>query len=693
MGDEQGRTADRQGISRRSFVEKAASGAVAVSALSLVPGQVEASPRPHRRQAVGSARNSHYPSNRAPLVPSVYVPLPPGAVRPAGWLDRQLRGWADGMTGRLDEVWPDVGADNGWLGGPGDIWERGPYWVDGLLPLGHVLQDQRLIDKANLWVEAAIGSRQPGGYFGPVGERPQPGSARPVPGEDWWPHMIMLKILQNHYEATSDGRVLDLMTEYFRFQLRELPSKPLGHYTWWGKQRGGENLASAHWLYNRTGDAFLLELGQILHAQTERWATRPTEDPGRWHVVNTAMGIKQPGLWYAQTGFAEDWEPVDRLIDWLMTNHGQPQGIWSGDEELHGTDPRQGVETCAIVEYMFSLESLLPIGGDLRHAEILEKLAYNALPAALSPGFGGRHYYQRPNQVACTLGKRSFTVRHEDDTLIGLVTGYGCCTANLHQGWPKYVQHMWFATPDDGLAALVYGPCQVTARVADGTEIRIVEETEYPFEEKIRLEYHGPSGLRFPLHLRVPSWADNSTVRVTGESPTIPVAGTIHRMDRLWNDGDVVELEFPMTVRASRGHENSVSLELGPLLLALPRQEEWKQVGGGDPFGDWEIRTSEPWNYGLRQDDIAAPEGAFDIRRGDVPQQPWASGTAPGIQSAGPPLQVGCVARRVDEWQPYGVDTGPLPWSPIRSGHPDESIILVPYGSTKIRISEFPVVI
>jgi hypothetical protein len=690
MCDEQ-TPSESRGITRRSFVETAAGGAAAASILSMIPRPAAAATRPVARSA-RSVRNQFYPSNRDPLVPSAYVPLPLGKVKPAGWLHRQLRGWADGMTGRLDEVWPDVGPDNGWIGGPGDIWERGPYWVDGLLPLGHVLQDQRLLDKANVWVEAAIASRQSNGYFGPTGERPQPGRTRPMPGADWWPHMIMLKVLQNHYEATGDARVLELMTEYFRFQLRELPSKPLGHYTWWGKQRGGENLASAHWLYNRTGDAFLLDLGVLLHEQTERWATRPVEDPGRWHVVNTAMGIKQPGVWYAQTGFGEDWDRVDQLIDWLMTNHGQPQGIWSGDEELHGTDPRQGVETCAIVEYMFSLESLLPIGGSLRHAEILEKVAYNALPAALSPRFGGRHYYQRPNQVACTLGQRSFTVRHEDDTLIGLVTGYGCCTANLHQGWPKFVQHMWFATPDNGLAALVYGPCEVTARVGDGSEIRIVEETEYPFEETIRFTYRGPSGLRFPLHLHIPSWATNGTVRVTGESLTIPVAGTVHRIDRVWNDGDRVELELPMAVRASRGHENSVSLELGPLVLALSREEDWKRVGGGEPFGDWEIITSDPWNYGIREADVEEPAAGFEVRRGDVPEQPWASGTAPGTLSAGSPIRVECVGRLVDEWRPYGVDTGPLPWSPIRSGHPDERLVLVPYGSTKIRIASFPVV-
>jgi hypothetical protein len=180
---------------------------------------------------------------------------------------------------------------------------------------------------------------------------------------------------------------------------------------------------------------------------------------------------------------------------------------------------------------------------------------------------------------------------------------------------------------------------------------------------------------------------------VPGESPTIPVAGTIHRIDRPWNDGDRVELDLPMTVRASRGHENSVSLELGPLVLALSREEEWKRVGGGEPFGDWEIRTPEPWNYGIRRDDIEAPDGAFEVERGDVPEQPWASGTAPGTLSAGASVRVRCVGRRVKEWQLYGVDSGPLPWSPIRSGQPDEPLVLVPYGSTKIRIASFPVVI
>lgn len=693
MCDEHARSWGPNGLTRRSFVERATAGAVAASTLPFLPAS--AAPETPRRPArpAGTATNRHYPSNRAPLTASAYVPLPLGAVRPRGWIRTQLEGWAAGMTGRLDEVWPDVGPDNGWIGGPGDIWERGPYWVDGLLPLAYILEDQQLIEKANVWVEAALDSRQSSGYFGPTGERPQPRSTRPVSGEDWWPHMIMLKVLQSYYEATRDGRVIELMTDYFSYQRKELPERPLGHYSWWGKQRGGENMASLHWLYNRIAELPLLDLAAIVHGQTENWADRPVADPGRWHVVNTAMGIKQPGVTYAQTGDAEDLAAVDRLIAWLMRRHGQPQGIWSGDEELHGTDPRQGVETCAVVEYMFSLETLLAIAGDLRHAEILERLAYNALPAALSPAFGGRHYYQRPNQIACTLGRRSFTVRHEDDTLIGLMTGYGCCTANLHQGWPKFVQHMWYATPDDGLAALVYGPCEVEAIVGEGVQVRLVEETDYPFDEKVWITYRGPSGTRFPLHLHLPSWAEGASIRIGPEDRRAPEVGIVARIDREWNDGDRVELRLPMSVRVSRWHEESAALELGPLVLALGREEEWKRVGGGEPFGDWEIRTQEPWNFGVRRDDLEAPEGAFEVTRGEVPEQPWAAGTAPGTLSAGPPVRVACEGRRVPEWQPYGVDTGPLPWSPIRSGHPDERLELVPYGSAKMRITELPVVI
>ncbi|GHO89805.1 hypothetical protein KSZ_78110 [Dictyobacter formicarum] len=74
--------------------------------------------------------------------------LPTGAIRPDGWLYEQLRLQAQGLTGHLDEIWPDVGPNSAWLGGTGEEWERGPYYCDGLIPLAYMLQDEQLIKKA-----------------------------------------------------------------------------------------------------------------------------------------------------------------------------------------------------------------------------------------------------------------------------------------------------------------------------------------------------------------------------------------------------------------------------------------------------------------------------------------------------------------------------------------------------------------
>ena len=96
---------------------------------------------------------SLYLANRAPLVEKRYMELPVGNVKPEGWLKDQMQRMADGMTGHLDELYPSVmGSRNGWLGGDGDVWERGPYWIDGLLPLAYILDDEELKKKCEPWI-------------------------------------------------------------------------------------------------------------------------------------------------------------------------------------------------------------------------------------------------------------------------------------------------------------------------------------------------------------------------------------------------------------------------------------------------------------------------------------------------------------------------------------------------------------
>ena len=101
---------------------------------------------------------------------------------------------------------------NGWLGGDGDQWERGPYWIDGLLPLAYILDDDVLKAKVQPWIEWALQSQREDGFFGPEKDYPgEPGLQRDN-SQDWWPRMVVLKILQQYYSATNDKRVVAFMT-------------------------------------------------------------------------------------------------------------------------------------------------------------------------------------------------------------------------------------------------------------------------------------------------------------------------------------------------------------------------------------------------------------------------------------------------------------------------------------------------
>lgn len=629
-------------------------------------------------------------ANRLPLARNPYIKLPLGSIEARGWLLEQLKLSAKGMTGHLDEIWKDVGPENGWLGGKGDSWERGPYWLDGLLPLAYTLKDPALIAKVQPWIEWSLKNQRRDGYFGPVSDTTRKFTPdqrvlawQEPRKEDWWPHMVMLKVMEQYYEATGDKRVLSFMTSYFRYQAAQLPVHTLDHWTDWAKARGGENLATIYWLYNRTGDVFLLDLAKMVFSQTEDWTGElASGDPRYWHGVNTGMGVKQPAVYYQQSNDERYLKAVKKGINDLMKYHGQIEGLFSGDELLHGTDPVQGTELCTVVEYMFSLETILGITGDTDYAERLERVAFNALPAQVKPDFTGRQYYQMPNQIICDTTFQNFNTRHWGTILFGLENGYGCCTANYHQGWPKFTAHLWSATPDAGLAALVYAPSAVSARVGGNTQVQFTEETEYPFGETVTLVFHSTADVTFPLHLRIPAWCTTASVSVNGVIRPVPKPGTIEVLSRTWKDGDRVQLRFPMTVRVSRWHEESVGVEYGPLVFGLRIGEEWKPIRGTGSYATYAVYPKDPWNVGLVISNLEKPAESFRVDRGTVAAQPWTLSAAP--------IRIMAQGKRLPMWQQYNGVTGPIPWSPVHSKEQPQEVVLIPYGCTKLRISEFP---
>ncbi|HEY9534386.1 MAG TPA: beta-L-arabinofuranosidase domain-containing protein [Mucilaginibacter sp.] len=649
-------------------------------------------------------RSQNYTLAKAPLRQSPYIELPLGAITPHGWLREMLIKQKEGATGNLDKLYPLVmGNRNGWLGGNGDQWERGPYWIDGLLPLAYILKDKELIAKVKPWVEWSIKSQQPDGYFGPSKDYPsEPGIQRDN-SRDWWPKMVMLKVLQQYYTATGDKRVITLLTNYFKYQLKDLPKEPLNHWTFWGQWRGGDNLMVVYWLYNITGDKFLLDLGDLIHKQTFDFTGAFLKGEmltrlGSAHGVNLAEGMKEPLIYYQQHPEQQYVDAMQKGLHDLTKYNGMAHGLFGADESLHGSNPTQGSELCTAVEMMFTLENSLAITGGVDYADRLEKIAFNALPAQTSEDYMTRQYFQQANQVMLTRAAHNFNVNHAGtDVCYGLLTGYPCCTSNMHQGWPKFTQNLWYATPDNGLAALIYSASDVSAKVANGIPVTFKEETNYPFDENIRFTLSlnkKTKSVSFPFHLRIPAWCKNATIKVNGTELQQSPGNHIVKINREWKNGDVVELQLPMHIFKNTWYENSVSIERGPLVYALKIGQDIKLVKNDrDPiaYGSeyYEVRPTTPWNYGLIETRASQLEKAFTVQKKDqVAAYPWNLSNAP--------LQLTVKARRIPNWTLYNDMTGPMPYSVIyNEGTPkekDEEVTLVPYGCTKLRISEFPVV-
>jgi DUF1680 family protein len=651
-------------------------------------------------------KESLYLNNRFPLHPNPYQELPLGAIQPEGWLKEMLLRQKTGATGHLGEWYPEVmGPRNGWLGGDGDQWERGPYWIDGLLPLAYILNDDSLKAKVQPWIEWAIQSQQPDGYFGPSKDYPaEPGLQRNN-SHDWWPKMVMLKILKQYHSATGDQRVIDLLTKYFRYQLKHLPEKPLGHWTFWAEYRACDNLMVIYWLYNITGDKFLLDLADLIHQQAFDFTGAflsgdHLSRQGSLHCVNLAQGIKEPMVYYQQHPEQKYADATKKAFSDLRKFMGQPQGLFGGDEALRGTNPTHGSELCSAVEMMFSLETILQISGDVQFADHLEKVAFNALPTQITDDFTARQYFQQPNQVMVTRHFRNFDVNHDGtDVCFGLFTGYPCCTSNMHQGWPKFTQNLFYATPDGGIAALVYAPSRVKALVGDGAEVEITEETDYPFRETISfaIRFSGRDKISkdkvsFPLHLRIPLWCKNPELIINGQTQAPEVKDNIIIISREWKDNDTVQLRLPMKIETTPWHENAKTIERGPLVFALKIGENWEKVSNSkDPerYGKefWEVRPTTPWNFGLLSSQVKNGDSLMVITEKPVTAFPW------NLENA--PVELTTRGIRIPSWQLYNEMAGPQPWSDmykmeLGENPVDEEITLIPYGCTTLRISEFP---
>jgi hypothetical protein len=618
-------------------------------------------------------------TNRAPLLALPFAALPLGSVRPQGWLLTQCQLQRDGLTGNAEAIYAgDIGTNSAWLGGTGDNWERSPYYYKGLVSLAYTLNDAGLKLKAQKWMDWLLNHQGPDGYLGPVSNN------------DWWPRMVATYALRDYFEATADARVPSVLSNYFRYMLANLPSRPLSD---WGKARAGDEMDVAIWLYNRNGDTNLLSLVNLLRQQAYIWPAIFTSnsfmlygtDFHPKHNVNVEQALKLPVVYYQLSQQPADRDALSLGLAYLMREHGLSCGINSGTEFLSGNASVQGVELCSIVEAMLSLETAVRIAGDASLADRLETISFNALPAALANNIKAHQYYTLPNNVIAINGGHGFNQDYANATSPGPNSGFPCCRFNFHMGWPKFVQNSWAATADGGLAVLTYGPTVVNA-MAGGKQVQITEDTGYPFEEQVRLQLSVSNAVAFPLLLRIPGWCSNATLTVNGQPQSGVAAGSFLRIARTWTNGDLVVANLPMPIQTLAGPGRAVAINRGPVVYSLKLGEQWT-VRTPDPLGlgfdEFEVHPTTPWAYAL-QLNPSNPAVSLIFTNFATPTNPF--------DPAEPSVELIAQARPLADWTIGWLGTHAFepPSSPVASTNPLETVTLVPFGAQHMRLSWLP---
>ncbi len=696
-------------MNRRDFCEflVAVAGADALPshALASTPLADEASPPPA----------ANYPNNRAPLQPSRYVKLPLGSGRPTGWLLDQLTVQANGLTSHLNQVW-NIADESSWKGNVGvNVTPECcsaryvPRWLEGLTVLSGVLQDDRLSALGKPYMEYALSIKD---------------LATVTPSVTAWCHFG--RFMPEYYQLTGDPRAIHIVRAILDYADSVRNSKDTSVFD---PNRVGMLLSFGIWYYNQTGEKDILAmLDRATKACIDDWTNyfstfpqdpkyfvhfpdvtaqkSPNQPLVEWtrQGIDVTQAIQYPILHSLISGNRKERDSVLEGIANLDNGYGQVGGRWAADEWLASTDPTAGTELCGVEETLFCFENCFAIMGDVRFADRVEQLIFNAFPGTTTADMWAHQYDQQANQVLVSVARRPWHNNRDNSNIYGFTPNFPCCLSNMHSPWPRYVESMWMATADNGLIALAYGPSRYTAKVANGKNIEVVEDTRYPFSDRVRVTVRCSEPLSFPLHFRIPSWANRAEVSIAGQSAAShPESGTVFRIDREWKDGDAVTLNFNFKVRTETRQNNAVAVAWGPLYFVLRIGEAFESVPtASEPVQtpatcvNWHIAPITAWNYALSIDRHNPQCEMIFNKIGSIPfaqkgEPVRAAGSSEFIPWHGDvPMILKFKAKLVPQWGMNGANAAPVPVSPVSTSQPETVVELIPYGCSRLRIAEFP---
>jgi len=641
--------------------------------------------------------------------------LPLTTIHVEGWLRRYLEKQRHGLTGHLEHAGYPFNTP-GWAGGrPGDHkgeehwwpYEQIGYWVDGMVRCGHLLGDSFLLDRAQKHFDHVLDNPDPDGYLGPKFMK--------TPGDcNRWPHAVFFRALMAHHEATGDDRILAGIAAHFL-------SGSAPHST----VREACNIEAALWAYERTADKRLLDHAVAAYDEFNRLSpdhdtslkTLLSDKPGSEHGVTYNEMAKLGAILYVYTGRRRFLDATVNAYRKLDRDHMLVDGVVSSTERLCGRDPLASHETCDIADYTWSVGYLLIATGKAEYADKIERACFNAAPGAVTGDFTALQYFSCPNQVvADRASNHNEFFRGSEWMSYRPNPGTECCPGEVNRIMPNFAARTWMSDGSGGLAATLYAPCRIMTRVgARQQEVIIVEETQYPFSERIDFRVHTIGPAAFALSLRIPGWCTSARLLLNGKPLDAKCdSGTFVKIRRTFENNDRITLVLPMELRLSRWPRGGIAIERGPLVYALRIKEDW-QIDQNPPkpatpdFPAFNLYPASPWNYALCVTEKTLSTAVEVVHR-PCTSDPWSIDTAP--------IELRVRARRVAGWKierkrsvtglyPNATFTGfepvqkkgdfmltpqlPDPATlPARLAKKVETVTLVPYGCTKLRITIFP---
>ena len=607
-----------------------------------------------------------------------YALYSPAEIKPQGWLLRQLEIQADGLSGALDLVWRDV-RDSAWIGGEAEGWERVPYWLDGFIPLAYLLDDDDKKARAKRYIDAILERQCEDGWICPCSEEERA-------EYDIWAVFLISKVLLVWYDCARDQRALTAVYRALK-NIHTLLLEDKVTIKSWGKFRTFECMIATERLYDIYKEEWLVELTRILRERGADY-TQFFDDWKRpinhWrletHIVNIMMALKSEAVRCRLLG-EEYTDEAERLWQVLEQYNATSVGTFTGDECLSGISPIQGTELCSVVELMYSAEVLFSRTGDAKWADRLERAAFNALPATITEDMWAHQYDQMSNQIEAVPfpGKSLFRTNGPGSHIFGLEPHFGCCTANFNQGWPKLTLSTFMHT-DDTIVNVIPIPAALDCEMS-GVGVHITIDTLYPFRDSVRYTVRADAPISFKLALRVPAWS--LSAKIDGE--TARISDGFITLEREWSGEQSFTLCFERKVELDTLGGELYFVKYGPLTFSLPIEGKWykveyerKGVERKEPYCDWHVYRRGEFAYGFDSCEFSVRECEGDGR---------------AFSHSAPLLEIDARLCRIDWEMADGYRNVPAKYPTDRRAISEaQTLTLVPYGCTALRMTEMPFV-